>query len=620
MSDRLSLTADQQTAVDAADSRILLLAPAGSGKTEVLARRVERILGASQGEAFRVLTVTYTVKAAEELRSRIEETVSRDAWRMDCSTLHAFALDLLRRYGSSVGVGPGVVVFSDDTDRVRVIEDYLRTLGHSSGVISPALVRAALSDMDEARTFRPREALRDKTYGDLSAGLVELYDAYLGGLAKSNGIDFPGMLSKLIDALDADAWIAENFQRTYGHVLIDEAQDLTPAQVTALSGLIGDAVSVFGVADERQSINAFSGGGFENARRLVGSEATTLHLHHNFRCSRAVLDAAERVAEQLATSQRAPDGTGAPPGDFTIAKSPTERDEASDLTSWIEVLLANGLPASVVAPGEDTRVAPEEIAVIARARWQLAAIIERLRERSISTSLNLDASGFLAHSEGRLFFETLGTIADPTDRPAKRRFADEFAVVTQIEAAESDAYFDALTCLDSVQQPTTNAIAAHVRQFTSNTHDLEGLLASLGAHFAGALWSEDAAILQRLWESYRISVNAPRRSLKGFLRHVAKNQTAKPSDPGVRILTIHRVKGLEFKAVAIVGAYEGAIPDFRARSLKQLQEERRTLYVAMTRARRTLRVSWPQTTRDRYDRIHHQQPSRFLLEAGLLPS
>ena len=93
---------------------------------------------------------------------------------------------------------------------------------------------------------------------------------------------------------------------------------------------------------------------------------------------------------------------------------------------------------------------------------------------------------------------------------------------------------------------------------------------------------------------------------------------AKPSDPGVRILTIHRVKGLEFKAVAIVGAYDGALPDYRAKSQATLQEERRSLYVAMTRAKRSLRVSWPRITEDRWGRVHAQQPSRFLTESGLL--
>ena len=99
----------------------------------------------------------------------------------------------------------------------------------------------------------------------------------------------------------------------------------------------------------------------------------------------------------------------------------------------------------------------------------------------------------------------------------------------------------------------------------------------------------------------------PRRSLKGFIRFVAQLQVAKPSDPGVRILTIHRVKGLEFKAVAIVGAYDGALPDYRAKSQATLQEERRSLYVAMTRAKRSLRVSWPRITEDRWGRVHAQQ-------------
>ena len=127
-----SLTPDQERAISAEGSEVLVVAPAGSGKTEVLIRRVIRTLERSAGESFRLLVVTFTVKAAEELRRRAQETVAEELWRIDADTIHGFALDWLRRYGKEVGVGPDVVVLSDDIDRAAVISTYLQSVGRGT--------------------------------------------------------------------------------------------------------------------------------------------------------------------------------------------------------------------------------------------------------------------------------------------------------------------------------------------------------------------------------------------------------------------------------------------------------------------------------------------------------
>lgn len=613
----LKLTPAQAAAVNDSRPRVLLLAPAGSGKTEVLTRRVERILEESADAAFRILAVTYTVKAAEELRTRLQARVAEDVWRVDCDTLHSFALEWLTRYGSTVGVRPGVIVFSDDADRLDLISGYLASIGIDPSVASRAALQPILNEFDAFRTSAPDSEIQDRHYAEFGVGLKELYDAYLGALQEAGGIDFPGMLCKLSEALDADPWVRDNFYRTYQHVLVDEGQDLTRAQALLLQKLVGPKINLFVVADDRQSINEFAGGAFENARMLVGESAPTLSLHDNFRCALNVLQAAEKIAAQLASPQEPFVAPGAPPGKVEFEAARDSREEASRTLDWVNRLLSEGLDSSSIAEGEDPRVKPEDIAVIARTRWLLEPTIQALKAGGHELSLNLETSGFLANAEGRVVLEALALLVDARNRPAHRRLVEEIVGARGVPLpADSDD--DPLELLARADVPTMRDIAEYLADARPSNADLDALLGQLDVRFAESDWSGDATLISGLWRKYRSGVSAQHRSMIGFLRFVGREQLARPTDPGIRVLTIHRVKGLEFKAVALVGVYDGALPDYRARTPAKLNAERRSLYVAMTRARRMLRVSWPAQTFDRSNRSHSQQPSRFLEEAGLI--
>lgn len=615
MSRVLSLTPDQQVAVSHEAARILLVAPAGSGKTEVLVRRVERILESSPGEAFRLLVVTYTVKAAEEANRRIREGLGDEAWRVDCDTLHGFALDWLMRYGATVGVSPDITVYSDDVDRIALIAEYVRTLGlqEALGDNLRQSIGPVLSAIDDYRIQTVDDEVPDVWFEHLSLGLSELYEAYVSALARVGGIDFPGMLVKLKEAIEADPWILDNFVRTYRHVLVDEGQDLTPIQATLLALLSTGEVNLFLVADDRQSINGFAGGSFANAEALVGSGGEVLSLQHNFRCARTVLEAAERVAANLKSAQEAVAVDDAPPGQVICKDYQDSVAEARGVRVWIDQLLEGGLERSTLAGGEDSRVSAEDIGIIARTRWLLDPIVQELKSAGYSLSFNVEQSGFLASREGRLCLESLALMADKSDRPALRRFQDELTSL-QYEADGSDP----LEMLQTTEVPELLALARHLLPVRDNGTELDEVLGRLAEVFGGSTWAPDASRLEALWRDYRARTTAQGRSLKGFLRHVSRAQLAKPTDPGIRVLTIHRVKGLEFRAVALVGAHDGALPDYRAKKEDDLNAERRSLYVAMTRARRALHISWARIAVDRWGREHVRQPSRFLREAKLV--
>ena len=185
------LTPDQRSAVNARARTSLLIAPAGSGKTEVLIRRIERLLDESAGESFRLLAVTFTVKAAEELKGRVLRSVGEEAWRVDANTIHGFALDWLQRSGQAVGVSPDVVVYAQSRDCVDLLRRFFDSVDESH--IDDRTLLHILERINDLRTnlVKPSEAPHQSFNGSLFQ-LPELYEAYLTALDNAGGVDFPG--------------------------------------------------------------------------------------------------------------------------------------------------------------------------------------------------------------------------------------------------------------------------------------------------------------------------------------------------------------------------------------------------------------------------------------------
>lgn len=618
--DPRSLTPDQVAAVNYDGSRCLVIAPAGSGKTEVLIRRVVRHVSSSRGESFRVLAVTYTRKAAEELRRRVRRAVGDEAWRVDADTIHGFALDWLTRFGRAVRVPRDVVVYSDPSDRIAIIQRFLETLGESA--VNNEILLALLSDFDRhSNDFSGSQAVDAFL---LSVGLTrtELREAYEQGLEDVGGIDFHQMLTKFCSLLDIDESILRRFHRTYKYVLVDEGQDLTQKQSELLQRLVSSEVSLFVVADDRQSINRWAGGGIEWARALVGHDAEEFQLVNNFRCSVKILSVASQLARHFGRPRA--DGSTPPGAPFGIVEqmaSDSPEDEAIVVADWLTQLLSAGLPDSALVEGESPTILPEEMGVIARNRYSLEPVWAELDRRANRISMLTDAKSLLKTSEGRLFHALLGIAANDRDHPSIRQANEELAFLLPEEAihfepgqAETEplGFFH-----ERLDQTPLKALCEIAQNALSG--DMEQHLARLPAvPITGPGWEEDVHQLTEWWESYRASTRLQERDLAGFLRYLFQMEQTRADDPGIRLLTTHRAKGLEFRAVAIVGLAQGGFPDYRSLDDEEtLDQERRAFYVALTRASRALLVTWPRRRTSRYGRTFHNQPSQFLAEAGL---
>ncbi len=593
------------------------MAPAGSGKTEVLIQRVIRTIEHSVGEAFRLLVVTFTVKAAEELKQRARAAVADELWRVDADTIHGFALDWLKRYGREIGIGPDVVVLSDDIDRVAVLAEYLRSigLGDDLGSDGGSGLRRVIEAIDTHRTgHNGRHCACSSDYSHLGVSMQELADAYSAALQARGAVDFPGMLSNLMELFDEDPWVLEHFRTLYRCILVDEGQDLTRIQSALLRRLAGEDIDLFVVADDRQSIRGYAGGSFTHAQALVPSAAPDpLQLRHNFRCAQAIQRAAEAVLRPVGDTRHVALPENTPSGRVRFVPMTSPEAEAYWIAEWASGLLKTGLDPGVIADGEDPSLVPEDVAVAFRTRWVLAPIVDALAERGIRFVVQTDTAVFLPEPEARLFVDCLAFGVNANDAPAARRSIEELRDWTG-----DDLSGDPLQALRTIRNASLESVAELVTRCLRRGTDLEQAMEGVAELGKTHDWPRGARKISEVWRDYRTTSTVQGLSPQGFLAHLARTQRTRPTDPGVRLLTIDRAKGLEFKAVALVGVRDGLIPHYRANTPLERSEERRRLYVAMTRAARELVITWPTTTVDRYDRTHEQSPSPFLVEAGLL--
>jgi DNA helicase-2/ATP-dependent DNA helicase PcrA len=621
------LSSTQRRAAKWGDGSALVLAGPGVGKTTVLTTRIARILDESRNRNFRILALTFTTKAGDEMRSRVEKLVPGLTDRTLIGTFHSFCAQTLRQHGSHLGIKPDFAVYDQDSDREELLKDALRVAANKGENVSIDDVRR-LQVIDQLRSnlVGPAKAaarFRDAANGERTAHVYAIYET---ALRERNIMDFNGMILDTCRLAHQVPAVAARIRQSYPYWLIDEFQDTTPAQYRMVRFMAGDTFrNIFAVADDDQIIYQWAGASYRQIVSFREHFAPELmQLVENRRCPAEIVTAANNLVrhnadrtpgkEALISTRAACDDT------IRLLSFPTNDDEAKGI-------------AEVIANADHATWG--KTCVLARTRGLLQPLLEALRAKDVSASIVTRRDRFVSPQ-----FVWLQSCLDQSLRPTDRQvFTLMVTAANKIAETEFDPTLIAAeaqvageTFLENwagEAKESANAIAVKLAEFASRliesraswksvVADALTWLPQTAAQDSGA--TSDADEDKAAWE---VSARAIR-SEKGVdvdLSEVLQGMALRPKEPPaapdtVSLLTIHAAKGLEFDHVWVMGLAESVLPSWQ--SLKQdappaeLEEERRNCFVAITRTRQTLTLSRAESYRG-----WTKKPSRFIEEMGL---
>ncbi|WP_166353546.1 ATP-dependent helicase [Phytoactinopolyspora limicola] len=585
---------EQAAAIASEDAAVIVVASAGSGKTEVVARRVERLLEGQAESHSRVLTVTYTVKAATELRHRLRTRLGSASRRVDTETIHGFAHSLLRQHGTNIGLPAEPELLVRDEDRAELLNRWL----DDNGIDAPEDTVDTLRALDLARS---------------TCTTCEFLEEWEQALENAGALDYPGLLSAAERLLEVKS-VKRQVARVYEQVIVDEAQNLTAAQYGLLVGLISGSegeltIPTMLVGDDKQSIVSFAGADPTLMLKFAAEfGARRFDLTANFRSATAIGRTTEAIAAQLGHPN--PAGEYAAEGEVAFREAPDEAAEADLVAGWVEGLLSGGLNPSKLAPDETAAIEPEQIAILARSGGALRFVSTALSGRGVEFVSASTTGDWLSSVPGRIAMEIV-SLRTSADHRSTHWQLGRLLNVSEDQASTLDAL---ASVLRAHEDPAIAALAPlaevdRVEDFTRTLADVE--LPETSTPDESAAWESDLALLDEAWSRFDAEVDRVAVTWGNFKLFCAKQQRGDELAPGVRLLTIHKSQGREFRAVAVVGLNDGQLPDFRATSTEKLTAELRTFYVAISRARRSLLLTRPQSRMTRYG-SRASNPSRFL--------
>ncbi len=606
----------QREAVEHTEGPLLVLAGAGSGKTRVITHRIAHLISAHRVPGWAVLAVTFTNKAAGEMRDRVRSLIAKSGASAapealpTVATFHSFCVRLLRREGAPLAqIRPGftqMFTIYDDDDQISLLKTAYKALGLDDKFMQH---RAALSRISHAKSHNqsPEDMARAAT-DPIMTRLATVYERYEARLRESNALDFDDLLLQAVNLLRHDEATRERLNQRYEFLMVDEYQDTNRTQYDLMRLLTGKRHNVAVVGDEDQSIYGWRGA---NIRNILDFErdfpgAITIRLEQNYRSTQTILEAANRVVsnntERIGKNLWTDAGAGEK---VTLYEAPDSENEALWIADTIENRLARN-PA-------------ERVAVLYRTNSQSRQIEEALR-RYGRKYIVVGGFSFYQRAEVKDILAYLKVLVSPNDSISLLRIVNTPArgigrtTMEQVEQAALQREVSLWTALEALLAEhafparAEAALAAFHRMMTEIaaqvetrplTETLTDLLERTG--YRKVLEEEGTEEarqrLANLDELLNAAADASERgeSIRDFLDHAALVSDADSNDSRapVSLLTMHNAKGLEFPVVFIAGLEEGLFPHSRSLDSEgSMEEERRLCYVGMTRAEKKLYLSW----------------------------
>ena len=630
------LNEPQQRAVACLQGPLLIVAGAGSGKTRVLTFRIANLLEHGV-PPYRILAITFTNKAAREMRERVDALIGDAAQDVWLSTFHSFCARFLRMELEHYGRYAKNFVIYDAADSKGLIRECLKELNIDEKHTAPGAVQAHISDAKNR--LLDVAAFTAQATDFFAEQVAKIYALYQSKLQENNALDFDDLLMLTVELLTKNEELRTKYQKKFQYILVDEYQDTNGAQYAITKLLAAEHRNICVVGDADQSIYGWRGADMRNIMNFEKDypEATVILLEQNYRSTKNILAAANAVIENNLTRKKKELWTDNPTGDrITIYEGATEKNEASYIVREVERLHTM------------FHVKYGDIAVLYRTNAQSRNIEEAFYATGVPYAM-VGSVRFYDRREIKDIIAYLRVIYNPRDTLSllriinvPRRGLGPTSIARMMETAEEYriSLFEVITDaqLLSMIPKLSGKVKLALEEFAAMVFTFMGQLGTRPIHeivedvietsgYAAALEEEkkedNRDRLENLREFISVAKNFDDGAAEGengladFLAQIALisdvDQTEQ-SDGTVTLMTFHAAKGLEFPAVFMAGMEEGLFP--HSRTLlddTEIEEERRTCYVGITRAERRLYLTYARQ-RTIYGRTEMSRPSRFLAE------
>jgi len=624
----------QLEAVRHTEGPLLILAGAGSGKTRVLTYRIAHIVDEGLAAPDEILAITFTNKAAGEMKDRVALLVGPDSRRMWVSTFHAFCARVLRVHAEKLGYKREFTIY-DGADQVRLVKRCIVELGKDPKRFNPrsfgAQISAAKNQLLDAHDY-----LR-QTEGFMAENVAEVYELYQKRLYENNAMDFDDLIMQTVALMEVFPEVRERYQTRFKYIHVDEYQDTNHAQYRLVNVLAAAHRNLCVVGDDDQSVYSWRGADIRNILEFERDypEAKVVKLEQNYRSTQTILNAANAVVANNASRKAKELWTAGAEGErIRVFSANDDYAEARYVVSEVRRLEDAGTPL-------------RDIAVFYRTNAQSRTLEDVLVREGVPYRI-VGGVRFYERAEIKDAVAYLSVISNPADSASLERIinvpkrglgATSVARLAEYAGRNGIPLYDALADAGEAgltgkaakacgevrnlfegwrvaarEVPPSEMVEAVLEESgyraelkTENTVEAEARLENLGELVNAAAEYERAA---------RLVGEEP--TLNGFLQEQALYSEADAGDRhaaggSVTLMTLHNAKGLEYDHVFVVGMEEGTFPHARSLDEQNLEEERRLAYVGITRARKTLTLTHARV-RQTYGEREYQLPSRFLSE------
>ena len=609
----------QKEAVLYGDGPLLILAGAGSGKTSVLTKRVAYLIKERNISPKNIVAITFTNKAAKEMKERIIKEVGKEGYDIQISTFHSFGLRIIKENYEKLGYEKNFTIIDSD-DSLTVVKKILKEMGIDSTRFNPKFIKNQISSCKNEMVTP--EKYKNLVNDELSDITYKVYKKYQDTLLRNNSLDFDDLLIKPIELFNKYKEVLENYQELFKYVFIDEYQDTNEAQYILSKMISAKYKNICVVGDDAQSIYSWRGANFKNILNFEKDykNAKVILLEQNYRSTKTILNAANSVIKNNINKKDKNLWTDNSIGEkIKYVRTNDEKDEASYVTREIRNLVNNG-------------VSLDDIAVLYRTNAQSRTIEEGFLNSNIPYKI-VGSFAFYSRKEIKDLLAYLKLIYNTKDDVSLMRiinYPKRKIGAKTIENLSMDAVFNGTSMFDVISSGKELEFKKLILEMKEKSEvlsltetidmvlDLSGIKSELESEHT----LEADIRLENLNEFKSITKTFEEESgiasLEDFLNEVSLvsdvNDQKNDNSPKVTLMTIHAVKGLEYKYVFVIGMEENIFPHINScEEDGGIEEERRLCYVAITRAKEKLYLV-NALRRMLYGKTSVNMPSRFINE------